>query len=118
MEWSPDGWFVPSLKVTAVNSVTVDGVSAQFTAVGGRVSLAWCRRSSSVMANITHGFAECPPDVAAAVVALAKPGLAPVTFGSSTKGPFTETAPSRSTRLSVLADPEALLAPYILPVVG
>ncbi len=56
--------------------------------------------------------------MAAAVVAIAKAGVAPEVFGSVTEGPFSRTSPQAGMVVPLLGDPTALIDAYRIPVVG
>lgn len=111
--WAPR-LFLPSLYVTAVNSITVDGRPVDYDwSPAGEVRLGGGRPARpglrSVLINVTHGYPECPMDVRDAVARLVAAG-AGGRIKATTDGPFGTTYFDVDTSVSLDA--------YRLPVVA
>lgn len=66
---------LPTLYLTAVTDVTNDGVAVddvEWSQAGFARLYRWSCRLRGVTATITHGYDQCPAEVAAVVVALAR----------------------------------------------
>lgn len=93
---------LPSLHVTAIASITEDGIALVadddyiWSASGlvERVSTTtqyWSNKPRSIVINLTHGWTTSPPDVAAIVQSLAARLALTSGLVSKTVGPFSET---------------------------
>lgn len=110
---------LPSLHVTAVTSVTIDGRSvAEFDwCVDGRM---WLRRGCEpVTVTMSHGH-DTADDVRAVVLAVAAraaaspSGIIRAQVGQINET-YTQTAPNQTGGVALLDHEKAALAPYVLP---
>lgn len=82
--------FLPTLHLTAVTSITNDGtavVDPEWSESGMvRRAGCWTRKLRGVVANITHGYETCPPEVLAVaaelVTSAGRGGASSVTSGA------------------------------------
>ena len=95
--------FLPSLHVTAITSITVDGVLLAATAYEwsqtGQVNRrygAWPRKLRSISVVFTHGYPVCPPEVRDFIEQSAKAsaGSAPLTQAQVGQVAVTYSAPT------------------------
>lgn len=106
---------LPSLHVTEVASVTVDGTPVtDFTSRANGILDTWLWTSryyprNGVVVTFTHGYDECPADVREVVVSLAKGNTG---GGTVRVGQISVTAAEGSTGLG---SPSDRLAPYRRP---
>lgn len=119
---------LPTLRLTGVASITVDGVPVDeecyaWTSSGlvSRYDVwqeAWwySRRGPQVVVEFTHGFTDVPADVTAVVQAVATRAVEnPSSLVRETVGPFTNQYASGSSALSLLAPEMKVLDHYRLP---
>ena len=119
---------LPSLHVTAVASVVVDGEEVDpttYTWTRGGVlrrgtGYTWGATPSGVTVTFTHGHDAPPPAVTAVVQAIAQRAVDnPRSLVRTQVGPFgdtySQTGFNQSLPIAVLAAEKELLAPYALP---
>ena len=88
-----DFLLLPTLHLTALHSITSDGVGVvdpEWSGAGMVRGPGWSRRLRGVVANITHGYDECPAEVLAVLsVMVEQGGSSPSGAERLTNGPFT-----------------------------
>lgn len=119
--------FLPSLHVTAVESVTDDGsllaVEDDYRWTGSGVLTRGYWSDTEVVVEFTHGYAEVPEDVEAVVQAIARRAVDnPGSLVRETEGPFSRTYSTNENAqyspLTLLDSEKEALRRYRLPVVG
>lgn len=117
---------LPSLMVTAVASVTIDGTALTadeytWTAAGVlKRSMGWCWGSGTVVVAFTHGYDLAPPEVTAVVQAAAQRALDnPGSRPRDQVGPFAESYSqvgfNQAPALALLDAEKEILDRYKLP---
>lgn len=123
--------FLPSLYVTAIDSVTEDGADLIATDYEWIAPSSILRRSdgalwgldAEVVVTFTHGYADVPAEVTAVVQAVAQRAIQnPGSVLREQAGPFgaswSLTGPNQSGSLALLDSEKDALRPYRIPVVA
>ena len=101
--------FLPSMYVTAIASIVADGVTLSASAyewsTSGRVDRVggcWPRKPRSIVIQMTHGYAVCPPEVREFIKMLATSGAGSAPLSKAQVGQVAVTYGSPTPAWSVL----------------